>query len=143
MGDNDEAGFARAIDPVRSDFSKALDGTKDMQVDVVHLDQIRTYLETLAKAVEDHLLPKLEQVNETFTYGRGSSGGSALGATQIAHVQTLGDRHESTYQAVKTSSESLVKAFRDVARVVGKFAKEYDTVEERNNAGVNALDWKA
>ena len=144
MGDNDDVvGYARAINPVRSDFGKSLDSTKDIKVDVAHLDQIKNYLETVAKAVEDHLLPKLEQVNQDFTYGRRPGEGGALGAGEIANVPTLAQRHESTYQAVKSSVEGLAKAFHEAARVIGTFATEYDTVEERNNAGVSALDWKA
>jgi hypothetical protein len=145
MGSDDETvGVARPIDPVRSQFSKDLDGTKDLKVDVAHLDQIKTYLETVAKAVEDHLLPKLDEVDREFAYGRGGvNDGTALGSGQIANASTLAGRHDSTYRAVKTSVEGMAKSFRDAARVIGKFATEYDTVEERNNAGVSALDWRA
>jgi hypothetical protein len=123
-------------------FSEQLNGTAALQVDVAHLDQIKVYLETVATAVEECLLPKLEQVDQDFNYGRGA-GGSSLGSTQIENAATLQQRHNSTHQAVKASVEGMVKAYRDAARVIGKFATQYDTVEERNRAGVAALDWKA
>jgi uncharacterized protein YukE len=125
------------------DFSQQLKGASALQVDVAHLDQIKTYLESVAKAVEETLIPNLDKVDQTFSYGRGESGSSALGSSQIENAGTLKQRHDQSYNAVKSSIENMVKAYRDMAQTVGKFATEYKTVEERNHAGISALKWKA
>lgn len=113
-------------------------GTDKLQVDVAHLDQIKTYLETVAKTVEDKLLNlQLEEVHRTFEYG--GKGRSALGDPAIPNLQTLIERHESSYQAVKASLQGMIKAYRDMAQTIGTFAEKYKTVEERNHAGMAAL----
>jgi hypothetical protein len=123
-------------------FSQQLQSTAELQVDVAHLDQIKKYLEQVAQAVEDALLPKLRQLDQDFGYGRGE-GGSALGSLQIDNVPTLKERHDSTHRAVKASVERMVTSYREAARVIGEFAADYDTVEERNRASAAALTWKA
>lgn len=122
-------------------FSQQLQSTAELQVDVAHLDQIKIYLENLAKAVEDELPDRLRQVQQDFNYGGDVN--SALGSLQIENVSALKERHDSTHRAVKASVQSMVAAYRDMAQAIGRFAADYDTVEERNRADVAALKWKA
>ncbi len=113
-------------------------GADKLEVDVQHLEQIKTYLETVAKTIEDKLLNlQLEDVHRTFEYG--GKGRSALGDPAIPNLQTLIERHEGSYQAVKLSLQNMVKAYRDMGKTVGEFAAKYKTVEERNHAGMLAL----
>lgn len=115
--------------------------TSALTVDVAHLDQLSIALQHTAKAVEDYLLPKLDQVDQDFSYGRGN-GGTALGSQQIDNVSTLKQRHDSSQQAITASVQQLAAALRDTARAVGDFAGRYTTVEQRNAAGASALSWR-
>ena len=142
MGDTSAiSAFDPAGEPSPGPFDQSLTSAAQLAVDVAHLDQLVIALQNTAEAVEDFLLPKLDQVDQDFSYGRGE-GGTALGSLQIDNVSTLKQRHDSSQQAIKASVQHISAALRDTARAVGEFANRYTTVEQRNAAGVAALNWR-
>src|SRR5690242_7238650 len=125
MGDTSAiSALGRAGEPSPGEFDQTLTSAAQLTVDVAHLDQLTIALQDTAKAVEDYLLPKLDQVDQDFSYGRGE-GGTALGSTQIDNVSTLKQRHDSSQQAIKASVQQIAAALRDTARAVGEFADRY------------------
>jgi hypothetical protein len=142
MGDaSATSALGRAGGPSPGPFDQSLTSTAQLTVDVAHLDQLTIALRNTAKAIEDYLLPRLDQIDQDFSYGRGE-GGTALGSLQIDNVTTLKQRHDSSQQAIKGSVQHIAAALQDTARAVGEFASRYATVEQRNAAGLSALNWR-
>jgi hypothetical protein len=114
-----------------SNFDTALAQAGELNVDVEHLDNIKEYLEVLARTVREDLKPALEMAHHRAKVG-GEGSQSALGSTEINEVMDLSRREDSTYQAMSASLQAFADQLEQMAERMGVMSERYATVEQRN-----------
>lgn len=128
-------------------FDSTLASTESLEVDVVHLNNIGTYLTTVADAITAIRDGALHQAHRSAMVGgepeggaaTGGTGRSALGSPAILEVADLAGRENGTFTAVDNSLKTIAEDLRNVADGVADIAENYRTVEERN--AVTAAEW--
>jgi len=116
-----------------------------LQVDVEHLDNISSYLSILVDAVNNDLVPQLDEAHRLATVGGdvdvstiGAGGRSALGAG-YTEVQELARREASTYQALHDGVRGLADDLHKASQAITDIAAKYRTSEERNSLNATAF----
>jgi hypothetical protein len=126
------------------DVSSKLASTEKLEVDVTHLDNISTYLTSVAEAVRAIRDTTLHQAHSLARVGgesndAGGGGPSALGSRAIQEVEDLAKREDGTFSAIDGSLKALAQNLEQTAEGVAEIAEKYRTVEERN--AVTAAEW--
>jgi hypothetical protein len=126
------------------DVTNDLASLQALEVDVAHLDNISTYLDTVADAISTIRDTTLREAHQLATLGGEAEGGtpsaSALGSTEIRpQVEDLARREGNTYTAVDGSLKTIAENLRQTAEGITEIAEQYQTVEDRNAA--TATDW--
>ena len=100
-------------------------GLGNLQVDVDHLENIAQYLDTLAAAIRNDLLPYVDSVHDTMVVDLDTGKGSALGSSQILEVgneadDKLAGRVAGTYHAVHDTLKAMADQFDKASSAVQK-----------------------
>ena len=112
------------------DFTADIQGLTELNVDVVHLANITSYLNTLSSGITDDLRPAVYQANRLASTG-GDDSRSALGQP-IPPAEDLQTRIRATFQAVDSTLKSLAAQLEADGSAIAAAAEKYRTVEERN-----------
>jgi len=112
------------------DFTADTQGLTELNVDVAHLANITSYLNTLSTAITDDLRPAVYEANRLASTGNDDSR-SALGEVG-APAEDLQARIRATFQAVDTTLKSMAAQLEADGNAISTMAEKYRTVEERN-----------
>jgi hypothetical protein len=126
------------------EVARELASAEQLEVDVEHLGNIATYLNSVAEAVSAIRDSTLRQAHQLATMGgenqQGTPSASSLGSLEIRpQVEDLARREQSTFTAVDNSLKTVAQNLRKTAEGITGIAEQYRTVEERNAA--TAADW--
>lgn len=102
----------------------------ELNVDVAHLANITSYLNTLAAAITDDLRPAVQQANRAATTG-GDDSKSALGQ-EIPVAGELQERMNATFEAVDQSLRGLATQLELDGAAITTIAEKYTSAEQRN-----------
>jgi hypothetical protein len=120
-----------------AEFAELLRGARELDVDVAHLNNVGTYLNTLVQADRTNTREAIGAADKAARTG-GTSGGSALGS-EIDEVGPLTERMKGTFEAVDANIAAVAECLEKTAKAMNDIAANYKTVEERNHLAFSEL----
>jgi hypothetical protein len=120
-----------------AEFADILQGARELDVDVAHLNNVGTYLTRLVEADRTKTREAVKAADDAARTG-GASGGSALGSG-IDDVGPLTTRMAGTFEAVDGNIAAVAECLEKTAKAMSDISTRYQTVEERNHVAFSEL----